>query len=389
MNVMRHDIALYTSSAFTAGFYDRTRGRAGGAERQMTLLARALAARGRRVAHIVYPPADPVVLPEGLTLVPRASYAGGRARGGGVLEAVRIWRALGAADARVVIVRTASPVVGVAAAWAKLHRRRMIFSSANNFDFALDRISSRAHRALYRLGVRLADAVVVQSEDQLALAARAFPSLRRLVQIPSFAELTPPAAAADRDRPDSFLWFARLVDYKQPLLYVELARAVPDARFRMIPVPEKPSPALAALHAAARAAPNLDVLEPVRHEHLSELIRRAAAVVNTSTFEGMPNAFLEAWAHGVPVLTLQFDPDGVVERNGLGVSAGGSWERFVDGARELWKARDRRDELSRRVRSYVETIHSSDAIGARWGALIGELAPDLEPRDSQSRRGGR
>lgn len=374
---MRHDLAIHTTSATTAGSYDRARGREdGGAERQMMLLARALSARGLRVAHIVYPPSDPVALPDRLTLVPRAPHAGNRPFVGGVLEAVRVWRALQAADAGVVIVRGASPALAVAAAFCWWYRRALIFSSSNNSDFTLERMSSGLHHRLYRLGLRLSDAVVVQSNDQAAVAQQTFRSLRRLVHIPSFADTTPPAVAGNRHRPDSFLWFSRVAPYKQAMRYVELARAFPQAHFRMIPVPDDPrSPELGAVRAAASAVSNLELLDPLPHEQLSRLVARAAAIVNTSVYEGMPNSFLEAWALGVPVLTLQFDPDDVVARNGLGVSAGGSWERFVEGARELWEGRDGRGELSSHVRTYVVTAHSMEAIGSRWNDLIGELRP--------------
>jgi glycosyltransferase involved in cell wall biosynthesis len=377
---MRHDVAIYTTSATTAGSYDRKCGREDGAERQMVLLARALSARGQRVAHIVYPPTDQVALPDGLTLVPRARYAGNRPFVGGILEAIHIWRALKAADARVVIVRGASPAVAVATALCRLHRRALIFSSSNNSDFTLERISSRVDRALYRLGIRLADAVVVQSNDQAVLAEQAFRSLRRLVHIRSFAEATGRPFSDNGQRPDSFLWFSRVAPYKQPMLYVDLARAVPDARFLMIPVPDDPRfPEFAAIRAAAPTVPNLELLDPVPRERLLGLIARAAAVVNTSSYEGMPNAFLEAWAHGVPVLTLQFDPDAVVARNGLGISAGGSWERFVEGARRLWEGRGRREELAGRVRTYVATVHSIEAVGTLWSDLIGELRRSKRP----------
>jgi glycosyltransferase involved in cell wall biosynthesis len=371
---VRHDVAIYATSARSAGLYDRTHGRAGGAERQMTLLARALSERGHRVAHIVHAPEDPVALSYPLTLVARSARAGGGPFVAGVIEALRIWRALRAADARVVVVRTASPALAIAAGFCRLHRRALIFSSSNISDFTLERMSSRLNRGLYRLGVRLAQAVVVQSDDQIALARQAFPSLGRLLQIPSFAEAAPPASLRDGHQPDAFLWFARLVDYKQPMRYVELARALPEARFLMIPDPhEAGARELHALRTAADQVANLELLEPLPHDQLSRLIARAAAVVNTSTSEGMPNAFLEAWAHGVPVLTLQFDPDGVVARNRLGVAADGSWDRFVDGARELWKARDRREELTSRVRGYVEQAHSIEAVAARWSDLIHEV----------------
>jgi glycosyltransferase involved in cell wall biosynthesis len=370
---MRNDIAIYTTSAFTAGAYDRARGRDdGGAERQMMLLARALAERGHRVAHIVYPPRDPVELPYPVELVPRGAYSGKKSIFGPILEVMTIWRAFRAADARVLVVRTASPVVGIAAVYCKLSRRRLIFSSSNVSDFTLERMSGRVGRSLYRLGLRVAAAIVVQSDEQAALAKEVIGSLRRVRRIPSFAE---PAPVTDhRPTGDAFLWFGRLVGYKQPMRYIELAMKIPEARFIMIPVITSAAPEeVAELRTAADGVPNLELLDPVPHAELAALIESAVAVVNTSVLEGMPNAFLEAWARGIPVLTLQFDPDEVVRREGLGISAQGSWERFVEGALELWEGRSGRDGLARRLRSYVGETHSMEVVGAQWSELIRQV----------------
>jgi glycosyltransferase involved in cell wall biosynthesis len=340
----------------------------------MTLLARALAERGHRIAHVTYSPRDPLTPSYPLTLVPRDRYAGDRRVVGSLLEARVIWRALRVANAEVVVVRTASPLVGVAAAFCKLHRRAFIFSSSNISDFTLEKMRSRRNRVLYRLGLRLADVVVVQSLDQVALARQAYPWLDRVEQIPSFAEPAPPLTSHDRPKPDAFLWFGRCVGQKQPMRYLALARAVPEARFLMIPVPvEASSRELDELRASARDVANLELLDALPHAQLSQVISSAVAVVNTSVLEGMPNSFLEAWASGVPVLTLQFDPDDVVERHALGISAQGSWERFVAGARELWEGRTRREEMARRTRAYVEDVHSIEGVGARWSRLIAEV----------------
>jgi glycosyltransferase involved in cell wall biosynthesis len=371
----QRDVAIYTASSTSAGLYDRTRRRAGGAERQMTLLAQALSADGQRVAHIIHAPRDAVVLENPrLTLVHRAPYAGDRRAVGSSLEAIRIWQALTAADARVVIVRTGGPAVGLAALFCKSHGRQLIFSSANNSDFDLETAAERPHRQmLYRLGVRLADAVVVQSEDQLGLARTAFPRLRRIERIPSFAEI-PPANGGPVTKPDAFLWAGRVVDYKRPMRYVDLARALPQARFVMIALPQGSSARrLAELRAAAQDASNLRLLEPVPHSDLMDLISHSVAVVNTATFEGMPNIFLEAWARGVPALTLEFDPDRIVERRRLGVAAGGSWDQFVAGASELWERRHDRGEFSRHARMYLQEVHSPEVVGASWSALVSQL----------------
>jgi glycosyltransferase involved in cell wall biosynthesis len=64
--------------------------------------------------------------------------------------------------------------------------------------------------------------------------------------------------------------------------------------------------------------------------------------VNTSDIEGFPNSYLQSWIRGVPVVTL-LDPDGVIEREGLGAAVSSPAE-MRDGIRRLlddpaaWKA---------------------------------------------------
>ncbi|HEX8156186.1 MAG TPA: glycosyltransferase family 4 protein [Solirubrobacteraceae bacterium] len=365
---MRHDVAIY--APFAAEQYDRGGKRGGGAERQTYLLGQALSAEGVRVAHIVNPVAAPLPLPNPhLTLVEREDYSGHR-RFGRIHEAIRIWRGLNKADAPVYIVRTGSPALGIVAAFCRLRRRRLIFASSTDADFTLVRLRERIRAAMYRTGLRYTDAVVVQTAQQLGLVREAFPHIPRTAHIPSFAEPMSPA-----DRPgQAFLWIGRIVDYKRPLRYVELARALPEARFRMVATPIPYSQDMYAdLRRQAATVPNLEILSPRPHGELMRVVGEAVAIVNTSRQEGMPNIFLEGWARGVPALTLDFDPDDTIATRGIGVAAAGSWDRFVDGARRLWEARDGDARIARASRSYIEEVHAIPAVGRRWSALISEL----------------
>jgi glycosyltransferase involved in cell wall biosynthesis len=370
----RHDVAIY--APWSSLVYERRPWRTcGGGERQMMLLATRISMEGTRVAHIVYPPADPYVPePASVTLVPRGDYAGAR-RYGRLLEAVSIWRGMRRADADVYVFRTGTPALGVGALFCRLYRRALVFSSASDSDFGFElQAPHKLTRALYAFGVRSSTVVVVQSRQQVELAHRVFPSVKRVVQIPSFAEMDDGTAAWPADEGEAFLWSGRVVEYKQPLKYVELARAVPEARFWMLAVLDPASVKLAAkLRAAAAQTPNLELLEPRPHHEAMQLVRRSVAIVNTSRFEGMPNTFLEAWARGVPVLSLSFDADGIIDEHRLGIVAGGSWQRFLTAARELWVIRGERNEVAERVKAYVRATHGMPIVTRRWSELLDEL----------------
>ena len=58
----------------------------------------------------------------------------------------------------------------------------------------------------------------------------------------------------------------------------------------------------------------------MRYADSGALFDRAKIFLNTSSIEGFPNTFLQAWIRGVPVVTF-FDPDSLVQRLQLGTVA--------------------------------------------------------------------
>jgi glycosyltransferase involved in cell wall biosynthesis len=267
----------------------------------MTLLARGLAEGGYRVAHIVLEVKDPAPLPQvPISLVERAPMRTQSGVAAQALEGGRVWRALSRADADTYVFRSGWAVLGVAAVFCRLHYRSLIFSSANDLDFTFDFFDGRpVERRVYRFGVARANAVVVQHGGQAGLARQAFPRLRRIVEIPSFAEPAP----LSRARPEAFLWTGRLDHFKQPLRYLDLAERLPEARFWLIPkfLGAEQSPLSEEVRRRVAQLPNVEMLELRPHPEAMRLLERAVAVVNTGPAEGMPNTFLEAWTRGIPV----------------------------------------------------------------------------------------
>jgi glycosyltransferase involved in cell wall biosynthesis len=365
-------LAIYAPRS--AGMYERRPVRVGGAERQMALLAVGLARQGYPVAHIVFPPSDPVAGDGTPALVPRAPYSGAGGARSRVAEARSIWNALAAADSDTYLLRGGSPALGVAALFCRLRRRRLVFSSAIDADFTMETLAGRRHRVgLYRAGLESASAIVVQSEHQEQLARQALRRAPRIERIPSFAEHLPAPEEETAGTPEAFLWIGRLIEYKQPLRYLDLARALPERRFWMVGIANESLEYAEHVRDEAARIPNLELLEPRPHAEAMALVRRAIAVVSTSRLEGMPNIFLEAWARSVPVLTLSFDPDGLIARHGLGITAQGDWQRFVASARELAAGDADRAGIGERGRAYVQSTHAPDAVLRRWVALFDDL----------------
>lgn len=362
--VTPYDVVFYvpTIAPLLAG--DGTRP-PGGAETQIRLLTRALADSGVSVAVVAF---DHPGLPErdgGVTVVRRPPHQASPVR-----EAAAIAAALRRAPSRVVVTRQAGAHTGLAGIVARAGRRRFVYSAANVLDFDFGRLeANRLKRLLFESGLRLADQVVAQTDEQRDLCKR-----KLGVEAPVIRSIAEPAEQRG-SAPEAFLWVGRVMGYKQPLAYLDLARGVPEARFWMVAVPDDALQAdrqlFQAVQEQAPDIPNLELLPPSPRAEVLSRMDRAVAVVSTSSSEGMPNIWLEGWARGVPAMTLAHDPDALVARHGLGSSCAGDAGLLAAEARRMWAGRDDQAELAARCRAYVATEHSGQAVAGKWRNALG------------------
>ena len=343
--------------------------RGGGAELQMALLSRGLAREGLRTALIVWPIRQRAALSDPAPdLVERAAYSGA-GLAGKAAEAMQIWKAMSTSDASVYVFRGGGPQLAIGAVFCRIHRRKLVFSAAIDLDFDFSRPDrSRGHLISYRAALHQADLIVAQREQQAELAHAA--GFGPIEVIPSFAEPADPSPQA----PEGLLWIGRLVDYKRPLEFARLAESLPELPFRMVwfATDETPSELVSELRAAAGRIENLTLLGQLPRPQLLELIGRSTALVSTSRAEGMPNTFLEAWSRGVPVVSLDYDPDDQIARLGLGLVAN-SASALCDAVDSLARDSALRTVLGARAREHVHKLHSPEAVAQRWAKVLGEL----------------
>jgi len=291
----------------------------GGESVQQTLLAKALALRGNDVSMVVsdYGQGD------GAQWESIRVFKAYRPQAG--LPVLRflhprwtgLWSALGRADADIYYTSCAGAQVGLVALFCRRFGRRFVFRAASDTDCDRSRllVQYARDRWLYAYGLRRADAILVQTTSQAATLASSYGLQSRVAGM----LVHTPGPASDRDI--DVLWISNMRRLKRPDRVLKLADALPEVRFHMVggPLPGEEG-LFRDVKDAVAAKSNVTLHGRLSYFEANALYDRSKVLINTSDIEGFPNAYLQAWIRGVPVVTL-LDPDGVIEREGLGVTA--------------------------------------------------------------------
>jgi glycosyltransferase involved in cell wall biosynthesis len=346
----------------------------GGVERQTSLLARWLAEQGHDVSFLTWDEGGPAHEMVNGTRVIKIC------RKGSGLPGLRFFHpkwtglnaALRAADAEVYYHNCGECVTGQIAMWCRRSQRSFVFSAASEADCdpAFPELRSRRERWLYLYGLRQADRLIVQTLAQKAMMARNFQVDATVIPMPApgpaeDAYLAPSPAAL------RVLWVGRVCKVKRPDRLIEIAKACPELRFDVAgPVYDDEFSRTAAVEATA--LPNVTLHGAVSREKIPDLYQGASLLCCTSDYEGFPNTFLEAWSHGLPVVST-VDPDGVIGRENLGRVASDT-ATLTTSIR--WLLQDPAAYVASSVaaRHYFLENHSMDSVMPRLEAIFASLA---------------
>ena len=351
--------------------------RIGGAQLQQTLLAKALVRRGFPVSMVVgdYGQQDGAIWSGVRTYKAYSAHEG--------IPVVRFvhprWTKLCAAMRRaaadVYYVSCAGGQVGQVAMWAASNGRRMIFRVASDADCDPDRvlISFWRDRKLYEYGLRRAAAILAQSVRQQELLHGNYGVDS---SVASSLVDAPESLLPFPERDISLLWVSNIQQLKRPEMFLELAQRLPACTASMVggPLPKTQHLYQHVGVCAARVS-NLTFHGPLPYRATNQVFDRARLFINTSEIEGFPNTFLQAWVRGIPVVSF-FDPDGVIQREGLG-HAVASLDEMARAADRLTRDSQAWLEVSARCRAYMARRYGEDQILAPYLAAVERAAMGL------------
>jgi len=352
-------------------------GHIGGVERQTSLMAKWLAARGHRVSLVTWDEGQK----DGESIDGVQVFKLCRRNAG--LPGLRFFRprwsslnaAMKRADADVYYHNCGEYVTGQVAMWCRRHGRKFVYSVASDpdCDVRLPEMHSLRERLLYRHGLNRADRVIVQTCKQQEMLREGFHRESVVIPMPCPGPSDAEYADCVRNRNDSqrVLWIGRVCEQKRPDRLLDLAEAHSDLSFDFVGPFADTQYARQVRQRATRLA-NVTIHGPATRERVSEFYRRARVMCCTSDFEGFPNTFLEAWSWGLPIVST-FDPDDLILRKGLGY-VGTNIAELATGIRTLLSSKERWNAFSLAARRHYGGNHTMDKVMTQFERVFCEVA---------------
>ncbi len=350
---------------------------AGGAERQFFLFGRALAEAGWEISFITHrPPAEHSRKPPFFPVFPvDFSYLGGsKLRMPGAW--LQLMRAMRRADADFYALKTPGHLLSVMLLGCRLLRKKLVFWAQMTFDAnPSERTFSRLGSAFQDYGTRRADFIIAQSEDQ----RRGFRSNygREAVVVRnicgSLARGTASAGAPAETAAAKVLWVGNSLAKKRPEVALELARCLPQFRFAMA-MNNCAGGQFERVRRAAAPLANVRFLGQVASAQMEDWFAKGRVLLSTSVAEGFPNTFLQAWMNSMPVVSLEIDPDQLIQSRRLGLLADSQAVKACDGNPAklaeclvapltlLLTDHNLRSQLGANAKCYVEEHHSPERV---------------------------
>lgn len=200
---------------------------------------------------------------------------------------------------------------------------------------------------VYPYMLKNADHVFVQHSGQQDIL------LKRRIKSILFNNLIDAGEVPEQSIPDrkDFIYVGSLDKRKGFAAFYDIVMRSPSHTFKVVGHPRDETGNI--YYARLKSCRNVTLLGHLTHADTIGEIARSKTLISTSPMEGFPNVFIEAWACGVPVLSLYVDPGGIIEKEGLGVVTHGNVELLLQAMDNVKYS----VEFSEKVKAYVKHNH--------------------------------
>jgi len=270
-----------------------------------------------------------------------------------ITSAFRLFYYLIKSNSNIYIQRSAGAETGLVALYCKLFHKKFIYMTAHEIDCNGEyRKKNRFLGLLYEFGLKNAHLVITQNNDHKKILKKNY-NINATIISNGFDI---PNKIYSNTR-DYILWVARLENWKQPEIFLNLAKKFPKEKFIMI------APSLSDKHysnkirSIAEKMKNLQSIPSVPFSEINSYFAKAKIFINTSTFEGFPNTFVQATMYGTPIISLNVNPVNFLNKYNCGYCANGDIDKLHQFTQKLLTDNKTWKQMSSNARKYAKENH--------------------------------
>ena len=200
--------------------------------------------------------------------------------------------------------------------FAKLFGVKLIYFAASdvNFEPGKELVGSEFNRKLYHLSIKHIQYFVTQNRHQHETLLQNY-GKKSLTLFNIWRDVNTKEQKVTLQ--SDVVWVANFRRLKQAEWVMDAAEELPEYHFVLAGGPTGDKTYYDDMQNRAQGIANVKFLGAKSFFFTNALVARSRVLLCTSTFEGFPNTFLQAWSNGLPVIST-VDPSGIIAANGLG-----------------------------------------------------------------------
>jgi glycosyltransferase involved in cell wall biosynthesis len=222
---------------------------------------------------------------------------------------------------------------------------------AANYGSIWSLVNSILIEAVYPWLVRKSDLLLVQHEGQKSYLLKR--NIKSTVLLNVFDNDRIPVISSQVH--NEFVYVGGIDKRKGIVEFLEIINKAPQHSFKVIGLPRDKKGRQ--IYNKLKTYSNVSLLGKLSHDETLFQIANSKALISTSFMEGFPNVFLEAWAFGIPVISLNVDPGNILEKEALGVVANGNIDKLL----QAMDNNRNTEEFAKRAKNYVANNHALNA----------------------------
>ncbi len=270
----------------------------------------------------------------------------------------------------IVINTTANAIVCITGFYTKIFNKKYIYRTAHLIDVNTCRIKNNGISGkLYKYGLLNADKIITQNKEHKDLLFKNH-SLHADVMRNCF-EVNYLALP----KKEYILWVGRFETWKNPELFLNLAKELKNNNFIMIcPNDNENFKKWNIFKEKTNLLQNIEFIDYVPFFEIQDYFNRSKIFVNTSTFEGFPNTFLQAATARTPIVSLNVNPDNFITEHDCGIFCNNNFDLLIKKTKELLQNKEELEKKGENCYKYLKIKHDINKIGKQFEEIIYNIA---------------